>query len=433
MPRLLLRILVVAGSLLLSGVAVTADEGDLSFGVLALRPSFDSLYVRSGELVIVDMDVWALEQEVKACQAFLGYNDFYLAAVDVAPGGGAWDDLIYQEISFPGEIDTAIGVYGESTAGTSASGTVAVITLVAGPNEGVTRLIFRPDVSDIESTFLSSMDARIVWPTTLASQFIVIDNTPPTIVISSAEQLGQELIGSGVNAIQGTVDISVTASDSLAGLFGHPGVTVTPDGGAAEDAVFVSEIPVGTFNYTWTVTSGTPNGAAVIEASVPDKAGNLAVAAPRSFNVNKNRITGNIELDSFVGSSRAVTFVATGGTQAEWTVLVSGFSGSVAGFTLDDVPEGTTALSAKTDWNLRSKVSLADLGNGQTTAELTGADLLPGGDLDDSNTVNVTDYTIMKTNWFTTNAVADITGDGAVNVWDYTVMKLNWFEVGDAE
>ena len=209
-------------------------------------------------------------------------------------------------------------------------------------------------------------------------------------------------------------------------------MTVTPNGGSAEAATFVEEKPVGTFNYTWTVTSSTPNGAATIDAVVADKAGNVTNAIAKHFNINKNQITGQVELQAYVGASRDVTFVATGGTTKTWTLTLA-FSGGVASYTLTDVPAGTTNLSAKTAWTLRKKLAASLDGDGQATVNFTGGNKLLGGDINGSNSINVLDYSILKTHWFTSNPVADITGDGVVNSTDYTIMKANWFKVGDPE
>jgi len=51
----------------------------------------------------------------------------------------------------------------------------------------------------------------------------IIDSTHPAINIASAKQSGQELLislGSTINAVQGVVNIQVTASDALSGLAG---------------------------------------------------------------------------------------------------------------------------------------------------------------------------------------------------------------------
>jgi len=50
-----------------------------------------SVYIKPTETVTVDMLVANLQQPVKACQAFLGYNSTYFTFGSVVEGGGAWD------------------------------------------------------------------------------------------------------------------------------------------------------------------------------------------------------------------------------------------------------------------------------------------------------------------------------------------------------
>jgi len=419
-------------------VHVAAAE-DLYFGVLRLQPEPDSLYVRSGELVVVKLDVSQLTQEVKACQAMLGYSSTYLVAAPgcVVAGGGAWDELIYNSwdvgAGVPGEIDTAIGVYGASIpgSGTAADGTVAVITLLAGPNQGMTEVVFQPDGDDVNSTFLSNMTAQTVWPAKIDSQTIVIDDAAPTVAITSAAQGGQELIGTGRNATQGTVEITVAAGDALSGLAGPPEVTVTPDGESPQSTLPVGEAPPGTFHYVWSVTPATRNGVSTIHATATDRSGNVAGAPPQTFNVNKNRIAGIVELQQFVGASRTVVFTATGAVTKTWVVNVTGFSSFRAPYALDEVPDGVAGISAKTAWHLRRKLILTLDEDGQARGDFTDSSKLLGGDLNASNLVNVVDYTMMKSLWYTHDPRGDINGDGFVSTIDYTIMKLNWYQQGD--
>jgi len=269
-----------------------------------------------------------------------------------------------------------------------------------------------------------------------------IDSTSPVISVDSAQQNSVELLvenASTTNAVQGTVDIIVTASDDPpgSGLASHPTVSVTPNGGSAEAAAFVSESPAGTFNYTWSVTATTPNGLAAVDATVSDNAGNSASATTKHFNINKDQITGTVELELLNpptgGITRTVTFVATGGIQKSWDVPVAFAAASSTGtYTLTDVPSGTTDVSAKTAWNLRSKVTVSWGANGQGTADFVGADKLLGGDLNGDNIVNTLDYTIYATNYNTTNDVADINGDGFVNTLDYNLISVNFFKNGEA-
>jgi hypothetical protein len=234
-------------------------------------------------------------------------------------------------------------------------------------------------------------------------------------------------VGDGGCALQGDVAIIVTASDSLSGLAAAPTVTVS-----GMTVSYDGESPSGTFNYHVTVDALTANGSHTVDASVADRAGNIGNATQASFCVNKNQISGSVQLEGFVGASRVVTLVATAGaTTKTWTPTLS-FAGGIASFTLTDVPESATNLSGKTAWSLRNNVLLTGGTNGQWVADLTGAEKLRGGDLNNSNSVNILDYGVLKINWFTSNAVADITGDGDVNATDYNIMKGNWFQTGDA-
>jgi len=274
----------------------------------------------------------------------------------------------------------------------------------------------------------------------------IIDSTAPSIDIVSIMQDGDELLGGGT-AVQGDVTITVSASDALAGLADAPSVVVMPNGGTPEDiSATVIDNGDGTFSYTFTVTSTTPNGIASIEVSVEDQSGNAAVDSD-TFNINKNVITVTVSQDTLRSNvysfDRDVTFVATdagGAVLKTWTESVSftndGAAKIAAGSAeLTDVPADTVGLSADTDWTLREKVTGLDMSvnDGQAAASFTGADKLRVGDMNSSNTTNILDYAILKQNWFTTNAVADLNGDSVVNILDYSLLKTYWFQAGDPE
>ena len=150
-------------------------------------------------------------------------------------------------------------------------------------------------------------------------------------------------------------------------------------------------------------------------------------------------ITGQVELEAFLGTgtsplhTRTITFVATGGASpATWNLTLTNTAGAVFDYTLTDVPEGTNGLSAKTAWSLRRKQSVTFDSNNQATVDFTGSSKLLGGDINNSNSVNIFDYALMKVNWGH-GGVADINGDGDTNILDYTIMKSNWFKKGDAQ
>jgi hypothetical protein len=230
--------------------------------------------------------------------------------------------------------------------------------------------------------------------------------------------------------LQGTVDFTIQASDSCA-LAAAPTLVLT-NGAATEIASFAGESPAGSFHYTWSVDDATTvQGTWHATVTAMDNVGNAATSA-FMLCVDKAQITGQVELESFVGANRVVTFTATGGTSTKTWDLPLNFSGGVATYTLTEVPSGTTGISAKTAWNLRRKLAVTLDSDGQGTANFTASNELRGGDLNGDNIVNLLDYSILQGNWHTTNAAADIDGSGSVGTLDYSILKNNWRTQGDA-
>jgi hypothetical protein len=75
-------------------------------------------------------------------------------------------------------------------------------------------------------------------------------------------------------------------------------------------------------------------------------------------------------------------------------------------------------LSVSTDLNGRWGISLGAIGN--------PTPLL--GDLNLDHIVNSIDYSIMNSQWFTSNSQSDLNKDGIVNSLDYSIMNSNWFK-----
>ncbi|GMU20281.1 MAG: hypothetical protein AMXMBFR13_03780 [Phycisphaerae bacterium] len=276
-----------------------------------------ALYVQPGANVVIDLNVSGLQQPVNACQALLGYSSTYFHSGTVAPGGGVWTELIYQSWVVPGQLDTAVGLSLSGPSGTQAAGTVAMITVTAKDVDGLTQFVFRPDGPGDFVTMLSTVDFLAVLPVKVDSQDIVVDGTPPVVEITSATQNVDELLiesGSVTYAYPGAVDITVTAADATAGLASPPVVTITPSGGTPLPAAFVNEAPAGTFHYTWTVTSTTPNGVATIEATATDNSGNSAAAVVKHFvTQNQTPAPDTLTLDA-VNTIGNVLYVQPGGT-----------------------------------------------------------------------------------------------------------------------
>ena len=64
---------------------------------------------------------------------------------------------------------------------------------------------------------------------------------------------------------------------------------------------------------------------------------------------------------------------------------------------LEDLPEDTAFLSAKTAWTLRRRVPVALMGAVLTTANFTGDNSLSGGDIaGNDNVVNTLDFSVLR-------------------------------------
>lgn len=426
-----------------AGDQIYNDGGPVVLGAPAAKPAFaDSLYlepttaslfIKPTEVATIAMKVANLTQAVVGLDALMNFSSTYFQTSGggspvVAPGGGVWSELIYDSWTSGGDLDVSVGL-SFSTPATTADATTATVALTANGVEGTTQVVFRPASGPFETQLATAIGGSVI-PVTVDSANIVIDGTAP-VVSATAEQASVEVTDGTV--VAGTVEIAVEAEDALAGLADNP--TVGISGPSGYTATFVNESPAGVFNYTWVVTPTTPNGLYTVNVEATDRSGN-AGSDSFTLSVNKNKITGTISLEGFVGSSRMVRFVATNGSGTvlkTWDLLVTGFSLGSASFELTEVPSAIARLSAKTDWNLRRRLPVTLDSFGQGVVAFTGSSNLKGGDLNNTNTVNALDYAILKANWLTTNAVADVTGNGVVNALDYAPMKANYFTAGDPE
>ena len=156
------------------------------------------------------------------------------------------------------------------------------------------------------------------------------------------------------------------------------------------------------------------------------------MAATPSLGVTEVILTGQVQLEYFIGASRAVTFAVSDGetftNRAEQTLS---FSDGVASYSVS-APPGISRLSAKTAWTLRQAVTVTPA-HGEATADFTGADLLLAGDLDGSNFVDLGDYFILAGAWSTPNPAADLDGSGWVDLDDYFLLSNHWNEPGEPE
>lgn len=433
-----------------------------------------NLFVQPTDPVVLDMKVASLgANTIIAAEALLGYNSNLLTLVSPTPAvtpESGWsvivdDDLIDGAL---GLVDSAVGLdlLGPGDDGVSADTTVAKVNFTAdapgltvGFFRAQTNGEFNPDGSFVKDSRLTKSTLGVpsfLSAFTANSGELVIDNQDPTIatpavsgtqvqpsVLSPVDVLApaNRVIRNGTPVI-----LTFTATDAgLAGLDAldaSDDLVLTADNGvtllnSSNYTVSASEsLGVVTYTVTLTVPVTATTGTYAIQATVLDRSGNESAEAALGSFVVANEAIATVQLQSFVATTRDVTFVATNGggsVLATWTKTITNFSGGIGSVALEDVPAGTAAISAKTAWTLRSKVPASFSPEGVGAVSLTGGDLLKAGDLTGDNVVNTLDYSVLRFNWLTLNAVADITGDGSVQAGDYNPLQANFYTVGEPQ
>ena len=265
-------------------------------------------------------------------------------------------------------------------------------------------------------------DADAVYASTLVSWGLVIHGTNASPVITAQPQSRTNISGT-------TAAFSVTAAAlSTPAYQWRFGSTALP--GATNATLSLPNVQAtNAGGYTVIVTS--------LGGSVTSQVATLTV--------QQLQINGLVALEAYVGAAqngrgtRTVTFQATGDATnllASWNLPLDFAPGAdgygVASFTLTNVPAGTTHLSAKTAWNLRQRLLVTFL-EGQATANFTGPRVLPGGDVNNSNVVDIDDYFQLAAAWYRVSAATDIDGSGLVDIFDYFLLASHWYQVGDPD
>lgn len=400
-------------------------------------------YYKPGETVIVDLFVSNLGSTwVNGCQALMGYSSYHFGVPQqVVPGGGVWQELIYVLFNDSlNSLDAAIGVtLDPAITGTNQNSTVAKIYFTAF-QEGATKVTFRSDVNSTYATMLSDIYANTVMPTKVESPFIYIDGTAPDIDVTSIKQNNVEVSQNLSTVYQGVLDIYVDASDNLSG-FTYLQVLLKFSDNSTEIADYIG-VSNDTYHYQYNIAYNTPNGNAEVKAMVTDRSGNSSEASS-SILINKNQINGIVSFETNIGTNysfyRQVTFKATnsmGVVVKSWVKNLNFVNSPIskycyAVYTLNDVPDGTMRLSAKTNWHLRQRNDANIDINSQGYIDFN----LLGGDLNNDNKIQTLDYSLLKTNWYLigSNNLGNINGDNATQTIDYSIMKTNWYLIGNAE
>jgi hypothetical protein len=413
------------------------------------------IFIQPGDTVSISMDLDSLAAPVSGLDALMGYNTRFLGDTGTVVVTGAtapWTYDIYESFGLQdatyGLINKSIGV--DLTApldGTTSDATTLTLGFTSTDEEGVTKVFFRMgddgDVpADTRLTSAPGGTAVYVSPFTVNSGYITVDGTAPVseLFLGIEDQGGTavDVFDPANLTEQGTVVIRMGVTDELSGLDAANAVlSITHQvSGATLASTQISIHTLGEMAATsdWTVVIGpsVENGIYDVEAVMADRSGNT-VTNTATIEVNKTTLEISVELvDAVTGAlDRDVLLVlsdASGAVIDTWTETVS-FLNQTGSVSLTQVPDGVAAVSADTDWTLRTKQAVTYDADGQGTVELP----LLGGDLNNDNLVDMLDFARMRYFWMQVATEADINGDGAVNAADYGILRSNWYVTGNEQ
>jgi hypothetical protein len=431
-----------------------ATQNNLSLN-LAGADAEGNIYIQPGEAVAVTMDLDSLAVPVSGLDALMGYNTRFLGdtgTVSIVGAAEPWTFDLYEAVGMEdavyGQIDKSIGVdMTAPLAGTMDDATTLSLDFTSTDEEGVTKVFFRVAAADevpADTRLTSSPDGMPVYvsPYTLNSGYITVDGTAPVsdLFLGIEDQSGTVVYVFEPTVVteQGTVYISMGVTDELSGLdVSNAVLSLThQDTGATLSADLISVHTAGELATTanWAVEIGpqVENGIYLVEAVVADRSGNT-VTNTATLEVNKTTLDITVVLAGAVSDAfgRDVTFVMTdiNGTVLDTVVETVSFVNAAGSVYLTQVPAGVVAVSADTDWTLRTKQSAVYDANEQGTAALT----LLGGDLNNDNLVDMLDFARLRYFLNQVASEADINGDGSVNFADYSIVRANWYVSGNEQ
>ena len=173
--------------------------------------------------------------------------------------------------------------------------------------------------------------------------------------------------------------------------------------------------------------------------NITDPAGNVLATMTRNIAVtNRCSVMGQVGLEGYLGSEkngngiREVVFTAKdcGGNTNIFSQTLN-FVGGNANYCIEGVSSATTNISAKATSSLPRRLPVV-FTNDVASANFTGNKILLAGDLNGDGVVDLADYNLLVSKWYSHDTVADIDGNGKVDLDDYFLLSNNWFKSGDS-
>jgi hypothetical protein len=366
--------------------------------------------------------------------------DSNIAVYSTVNGVGTVTDVLTGVVNGSYTVDTTAPTVSISspTNGSTVSDTVS-INATASDNVGVVGVQFKLDGANLGAEDVVSPYA-FSWDTTTTS------NASHTLTAVARDAAGNSTASAAVSVTVNNqaFDFSISnggAKSVTQGSIVTNSISTTLSSGTAASVAFsASGLPSGvtasfsptsctpTCSTTLTLTAGA--GATVGSSTVTvTAAGSVTHTTAFTLTVNSSSFSRTISINSFEAKSTKV-FSATLNVYNSSKVFLKSYAFTTdslgnSGITFD-IPVQTAYLQVKAapfltreiaqDLNLSSTYSFPQL--------LTG-------DINQDNIINSIDYSILNTNWFTTNASADLNSDGLVNSIDYSYMNKHWLVTGE--
>jgi len=285
-------------------------ESDGASDALWLDVSPATRFVKPDDAVEVALNMSSLSGAAAGYQAFMSFDTGKLSitAADIAPTPSPFGLNWWKVLSEP-NIDLAAGI--DNAAGqkpTAAEARLAELTFAGGSSEGLTQVSFR--VND-PPTLLADANGDAIVPTTLDSQVILVDGTPPE---------GATITASTNNWTKDPITFTFSATDALTGI-DHYELSIP---WISSGAFFTA-----TSTYLASV-AGVTTGAYPVTVKAFDRAGNSATASTTVKVDNTNPVLtdlrawqGGTEVFSTGGSVRATITKTDGADAVTFTIAIS--------------------------------------------------------------------------------------------------------------
>jgi hypothetical protein len=241
----------------------------------------------------------------------------------------------------------------------------------------------------------------------------VADKTPPTVSITSP---------SNSTVLKGTVNITANAADNAGGT-GVSKVEFYVDG------LLKSTDTSSPYAFSWDSTTAS-NASHSLTATAYDGAvpANSTTSGAVSVTVDNSSPTtpGALSMTGNTFTSISLSWGASTDNIGVTGYRISRNGNVLATTSAQTLTYTDSGLATGTSYNY-SVVALDAVGNASAASSLTASTVASKiGDLNADNQVDITDLSILLSNWNTSNAVADINKDGTVNITDLSMMLSHW-------